>query len=125
MSTSMQAPTLIKQVLFGLLGLESFFVMLIHLNKIIIALLAKQIIVYYNNSINKLFIGIGSNPMFSVYFKTLLRENWLIDNILSGILYSIICLIITNIYNQFLVGGIYMQNTILTSVSFLCCGELV
>ena len=125
MSTSMQAPTLIKQVLFGLLGLESFFVMLIHLNKIIIALLAKQIIVYYNNSINKLFIGIGSNPMFSVYFKTLLRENWLIDNILSGILYSIICLIITNIYNQFLVGGIYMQNTILTSVSFLGCGELV
>lgn len=125
MSTSMQAPTLIKQVLFGLLGLESFFVMLIHLNKIIIALLAKQIIVYYNNSINKLFIGIGSNPMFSVYFKTLLRENWLIDNILSGILSSIICLIITNIYNQFLVGGIYMQNTILTSVSFLGCGELV
>lgn len=121
----MQAPTLIKQVLFGLLGLESFFVMLIHLNKIIIALLAKQIIVYYNNSINKLFIGIGSNPMFSVYFKTLLRENWLIDNILSGILSSIICLIITNIYNQFLVGGIYMQNTILTSVSFLGCGELV
>lgn len=121
----MQAPTLIKQVLFRLLGLESFFVMLIHLNKIIIALLAKQIIVYYNNNINKLFIGIGSNPMFSVYFKTLLRENWLIDNILSGILSSIICLIITNIYNQFLVGGIYMQNTILTSVSFLGCGELV
>jgi hypothetical protein len=65
--------------------------------------------------------GVGSNPALSESFTELLRVNPSLNMLLSGLISSVIAVVMTLLPKK----GMILMSVLITTLSLVACGELV